>query len=193
MRINLVVEELSDLSLLERVIPTLPRMDVQLTLGAGSDRYYAVIRARSIRVDRGEAVILLLDARTVDEQTISRDRGEIMALLTAAGPPLPVEVIFALPELETVLFHDSVVLERLLGIAMTEEDRIEARFIPKKVLARLLQRSGRFAATSEVIEAMDEEGARRLSSHPLIQEIEAVVAEIKKNAIPEEFHYLLTG
>lgn len=193
MRINLIVEELSDLEFLARIMPTLGRMNVHLTLGVGAERYYAIIRTRSIRVDRGEAVILLLNARTMDEQVMLKDRGEIMALLTAAGPPLPVELIFAVPELEVVLFHDPAVLERLLGVTVTEEDRIEARFIPKAVLTRLLERSGRFGDTSELIDAMDEEAARRLSTHPLIRQIEARIADVKKNAIPEEFHYLLTG
>ncbi|HEX8693026.1 MAG TPA: hypothetical protein VF746_11435 [Longimicrobium sp.] len=103
------------------------------------------------------------------------------------------ELVFAVPELEVVLFHDPEVLERLLGVEIPESARIEARFIPKKVLARLLEQSGRFAGELELVEALDDAAAKRLAQHPLVQQLEALIADVRAQPVPEQYRLRPTG
>jgi hypothetical protein len=193
MTLYIVVEERSDVFLIKRLVPPSRRQDVLYVPAVSPTRASALGAASSVRIDTGAPVILLLDARTVDEESIRYHTPDAESLLTYGGPPVRAELLLAVPELEVVLFHAPAMLERILGIEMTEEDRIEARYIPKKVLARLLERSGRFADTSALIEAIDDTSARCFAAHPLIQQLEALIADLRENPIPEEFRYLRTG
>ena len=189
--VNLVAEDAGSVHLLRRVLPSAG--DCCLRLLNGGDGRSALSMASSVRSAWEEPVILLLNARSVDPANVAYQRENKEDVLALAGPPLRAELVFAVPELEIVLFHDPVLLERLLGLEMTEEDRIEARFIPRKVLARLIQRSGRFADEAALIDALDDWAVRRIAEHPLIRELEALIADVRANPVPEELLLRRTG
>ncbi|HEU4452313.1 MAG TPA: hypothetical protein VFR81_04605 [Longimicrobium sp.] len=193
MNVCIVVEEQSDVDLLKRIIPPERRQEVGFVRASRPTQYSAISAAQSVRSDHEVPIILLLDARTVDEESILYHWPDTESLLMYGGPPLRAELLFAVPELEVVLFHAPAELERLLGVRMTDEDRIEARFIPKKVLARLLERSGRFLDTAALVAAIDEEAAKRLACHPLIRQVVALLADLREHPVPKELRYLLTG
>ena len=191
MMVNLIVEESIDLRLLKRVLRCAG--DACLRLMEGGPGRSALWRACSVHEVWREPVILLQNARSVDQLNIDLQRESKEEMLSMTGSSLRAELVFAVPELETVLFHDPAVLERLLGVAMTEEDRIEARFIPKKVLARLIERSERFADVAQLIDALDEWAVRRIGEHPLIRQLEALIAEVRANPAREELLLRRTG
>lgn len=191
MTINVVVEDATGVRLLERVLPSAGDRCVRL-LDAGDGRS-AIYVPHSIRGSSGDSVVLLLSARSVDPENIEYQRENKEEVLAILGTPLRTELLFAVPELEAVLFHDLAVLERLLGLEMTEEDRIEARFIPKKVLARLLERSGRFVDEAALIDALDDWAVRRIVEHPLIRQLEALIADMRANPVREELLLRRTG
>jgi hypothetical protein len=187
--VNLVAEGAGSVQLLRRVLPSAG--DCCLRLLNGGDGRSALSMASSVRGAWEEPVILLLNARSVDQANVAYQRENKEDVLALAGPPLRAELVFAVPELEIALFCDPAILERTLGVEMTEEDRIEARFIPKKVLARLLERSGRFADEGALIDALDDWAVRRIAEHPLIGELEALIADVRENPVPEELRLLL--
>jgi len=190
MMVYLVVEDATGVRLLERVLPSAGDRCVRLLDGDGRESLYV---PHSIRGAWGDSAVLLLNARSVDPENIDYQRENKEEVLAILGTPLRTELLFAVPELEAVLFHDPAILERLLGLEMTGEERIEARFIPKKVLARLLERSGRFADEAALIDALDEWAVRRIAEHPLIQELEALIAELRANPVTEEMLLRRTG
>jgi hypothetical protein len=191
MMVNLVVEHLTDVHLLKRVLRCAGEPCLRLVEG-GSSRS-ALSLASSVRGAWREPVILLLAAHSVDEESMQVRREDEEDMLAMDGSPLRAELVFAVPELEVVLFHDPAVLERTLAVEMTDEDRIEARFIPKKVLARLIERSERFADVAQLIEALDEWAVRRIAEHPLIRQLEALIAEVRANPVKEELLLRRTG
>jgi hypothetical protein len=192
MNVYLVAEESEDVELLKRVLPAANLTDVHVVRGGISTT--AISSARPIHAIRAKPVVLLLDARSVDEENISDQEVELVPFLRSGGPPgVRAELVFAVPELEVVLFHDPEVLERLLAVEIPESARIEARFIPKKVLARLLERSGRFAGELELVEALDDDAAQRLAQHPLIQQLEALIADVRAQPVPEQYRLRPTG
>ena len=190
MMVNLIVEDVTDVRLLKRVLRCAGDACLRL-IEAGSGRSVLSL-ASSVRGAWREPVILLLAAHSVDEESMQVRREDEEDMLAMDGSPLRADLVFAVPELETVLFHDPAVLERLLSVALTEEDRIEARFIPKKVLARLIERS-RFADVTELIDALDEWAVRRVAEHPLIRKLEALIAEVRANPVKEELLLRRTG
>lgn len=192
MRVYIVAEDAADVRLLERVLPPAARRCVELLSGGGGNAS-ALSLARSVRIDTGEPVILLVNARAVDEKNIAEQRWDTEFLLTSVGPPVRAELMFAIPELEVVLFHDPAVLERVLGMEIPERARIEARFIPKQVLAELIAASGRFADASELIAALGDDDARRLAEHPLIRQLEGLIADMQAEPVPAELRLRRAG
>ena|GEM_PF-1957046 len=191
MTIYVVLEDATGVRLLERVLPSAGDRCVRLL--DGGDARSAVYVPHSIRGSRGDSVVLLLSSRSVDPDNIDYQRENKEEVLAILGTPLRTELLFAVPELEAVLFQDPSVVERLLGIELTDEDRIEARFIPKRVLARLLERSGRFADEAALIDALDEWAVRRIAEHPLIRDLEALIADLRANPVSEEMLLRRTG
>jgi hypothetical protein len=191
MSVFVVAEEPTDVQLLQRLLPAAADPEVRVVDGGISTSATSV--ASSIRAVRGVPVILVLNARTVDEESMLERGTTVRNLLRYGGPPVRSELVFAVPELEVVLFHDPEVLERLLGVEIPESARIEARFIPKKVLARLLEQSGRFAGELELVEALDDAAAKRLAQHPLVQQLEALIADVRAQPVPEQYRLRPTG
>lgn len=191
MSVFVVAEEPTDVQLLQRLLPSAADPDLRVLDGGISTSATSV--ASSVRAMRGVPVILVLNARTVDEESMLERGTTVRSLLQYGGPPVRSELVFAVPELEVVLFHDPAVLERLLGLKVSQEDRIEARFIPRKVLGRLLEQSGRFASELELIEALDNDAAERLAQHPLIQQLEALIADVRAQPVPEQYRLRPTG
>jgi hypothetical protein len=189
--VNLVVESAGYVQFLRRVLPSAG--DCCLRLLNGGDGRSALSMANSVRGAWEEPVILLLNARSVDPANVAYQRENKEDVLALAGPPLRAELVFAVPELEAVLFHDPSVLERTLGVEMTDEDRIEARFIPKQVLARLIERSERFADVAQLIDTLDDWAVRRIAEHPLIRELEALIADVRASPVPAEMLLRRTG
>ena len=196
MTIYIVVKDRFQVAALKRILPSTRLLDIRILYGGpGGYRGNAISMAERVRSETGgEPVILLIDAQTVDEESIADQDGDIGYFARSLGPPIRSELVFAVPEVEVVLFHDPEVLEGLLGIEISAEERVEARFIPRKVLARLIERSGRFADATEMVEAMDDEGARRLAAHPLVQQLERLIAEIREQrSVPAEPRLRRTG
>lgn len=186
MKVFLVVQDDVDLALLRRLLPAARSADLQIIRGGTLGMRSSVISmAASIRSDDPFGVIALLDARTVDEASIVEQEVVAGDMMRYGGSAVRYELVFAVPEMEVVLFHDRALLERLLEVEMTAEEAVEARFIPGKVLARLIERSRRIAAVTELVGALDDWAARRIAEHPLIRQLEALVADVRANPVTE--------
>lgn len=178
MRIYIVVEDRSGAELLKRLSRAARSPGVEIMEARGGPSA-ALALARSLRAGRGAPVLLVIDARSVDPESIAEQRVEIEDLLTSVGPAVPSHVVFAVPALEVVLFHQPEVIEEALGVEMTEREGIEARFIPKTVLSELLRRSPRIHDEMQLVAALDDVAAARLAGHPLIRTVEERIADIR--------------
>ncbi|HEX2205421.1 MAG TPA: hypothetical protein VHG91_19075 [Longimicrobium sp.] len=190
MNTHIVVEDAFAAALLERVLPSAGAPDIRIVVGGA--QMTALSMGCSLRVDRFP-VIVLLDARSVDEASIREQQREDEFFLCDVGPPLPAALVLAVPAAEVVLFHDVSALERLLAAPISERSRIEARFIPAQVLAERLRASGRFGSDVELVRALDAATAKRLSAHPLIQTLERHVAEFRAVLAPPATELRRTG
>lgn len=187
MIVYVVVQDELDVALLRRLLPSARSADVMImpggTLGFRSSVY---TMATSIRCDDPFAAIAVMDARTVDEASIADQEVSLDEMLRlGCSSAARLELFLVVPEMEVVLFHDRALLERLLGVEMTAEEAVEARFIPRKVLARLIERSPRISAVTELVGALDDWAARRIAEHPLIRQLEALVAEVRESPVVE--------
>lgn len=177
MRLYVVVDSELGAEVLRRVLPSHDRSELALVTGIATDD--ALSMAHTLHFSRQAPVVLVIDARTVDEDSIEEQRDMIGDLLPSIGPPgVEARVVMAVPDVAVALFHAPEVLERVAGVRLTERMRIEARFVPRAVLAEVVRLSGRFADEMELVGAIGPEDARKLAQHPLIQTLDQHVREL---------------
>lgn len=161
--------------LLMRLLPA----DVRAEVGtrSGLVRADAASIARSIASGRLCPVLLVMNARGVDEDLVLEEC-DLLREVTGPGlPNAPVDILMAVPEMEIVLFHEPCELERVLGVAMTVEERVEARFQPGVVLDRLIARSPAVHSRDELLERVDDGLVSAAARHPLVREAKRFLAE----------------
>jgi hypothetical protein len=133
---------------------------------------------------RGRPTVLLLDSDSLEERAMMYQRAELEPLFNRGHTVPPNRLIFAVPQLEAVLFEDRAGLERALGRRMTDEEAFEARFRPRAVFERLLGGGDVEAKAEAVIAALDAAALRKMRRHPVIQEIEAFAREVRRGETP---------
>jgi hypothetical protein len=134
MKIYIVTEGQFEADLLQALIPRLPETEVVL-VPAGS-MYSIHSMARSLLVQRGAPVAVVVDAHSVDEATIRERRQSSEEIIGMVAGRIPIRVVVAAPELETIFFEDEDLLQRVFG-TLPLELRIRAEAQPAKVLEQL--------------------------------------------------------
>jgi hypothetical protein len=175
MKTYLVVEDSHDVALLRAMLPPETLRSTHLIVGGSKSS--AVSLARSLISDRGDPLLLVMDADTVHQESMSEQEQEIRALLGAVAIHTPYDVILAVPQLEVVLFHDLDLLAKNLQRSLDHEVAVHAVYEPQKTLNTLFQQSPRQIQDFEqFLRLLDATARERLAQHPLIQKIVAFVA-----------------
>jgi hypothetical protein len=175
MKTYLVVEGSTDASILRALLPPETLRSTHLIVGGGTSS--AVSLARSLISDRGDPLLLVMDADTVHHESMSEQAQEIRELLGAVAIHTPYDVILAVPQLEVVLFHDLDLLANTLQLPLDHEVAVHAVYEPQQTLNALFQQSPRQIQDQEqFVRLLDATARTRLAQHPLIQKIVTFVA-----------------
>lgn len=154
-----VTEGTMDASLVERVLALAGTREVKVLAARG--RSSATSLARSLLANARGRVALLLDSDASDAAAVARQRSDLEALLALVGPSSKFRLVLMVPELETILLRDDV----LMGAGqprLDEGDRQLAQFEPKNVLERLLKGESR----QEFVEGLPPAALERIASTP---------------------------
>lgn len=133
----------------------------------------AAVAARSQRYHEPVPLALVLDARTTDPDFVTEQEHEWFSFtqLNMTWPDVPFQLFMAVPEVETVLFHDPPTLERILGRPIPPDALFEAQFRPRVVLQRLIAECDPARDLGWLAERIDAEAAHAFAGHPLMQSL----------------------
>lgn len=113
-------------------------------------------------------VAVVMSADSTIERAVSNTRAWNQTLLYAPFGKL----FLAVPQVEAVLFHSPHLVERMLGVRLSDDDAIRAEYEPRRIYERL-------GGTVKDIETLPDIDAMRLGHHPLMNDLIAYVSEGK--------------
>lgn len=125
----------------------------------------AIAAARAIAT-RGEPTLLVLDADTTRPEAVdAAQAGYEWEIGSPASDPALCRIVLAVPEIESVCFEATALVERIVGEPVSEALRTQARYEPKAVLRRLTAGCG---GTGDFLERLREDpmSARTLADTP---------------------------
>lgn len=132
----------------------------------GGGQSGAISLGRSLLALKRQPVALLVDADTNDEERIEEFRDFLIRELRITAGDTPFRVLIAVPVIESILFQSPSTTEWIreqLGEPVSAEYLLEAKYDPKKLTAKLLEKA---------FPGVAKEGApsgvwrRLLNSHP---------------------------
>lgn len=177
----IIVEGRTDQQFVRVLLPEKFRDNVNVVASGGKSA--AISLCRSILVTRQKPTVLIVDSNTTDEREMSEQRIILNDLLLQAAGNAPYQIEFAVPEIESVLFCDAAVLESILGVAMTDGEKIAAKYNPKGVLADMLRRAG-IGGELEFLSTLRKEDAAKFFGCPLIENITAFLEKKMQSSPP---------
>lgn len=180
-RAYIVTEGTTDQVILQRLLPEEITREVEFVIGRGS--YSAQSLARTLLSIRERPVALVIDADTIDEQTINEKRDFLLQLFRPATTTAKFEVFIATPMIESVLFYKKSIVERFLNRKISDMEWELARSQPQKVINEV--GTSKTTAIQSILQLLDEEDIRYLRSHQLISQlIEFLTHASQATAIP---------
>lgn len=141
MSANLITEGLIEQAMMKRLLrdhPVLRRSRIRV-VDAGN----ATSAGRTILARYHEPVALTVATKTIDPRGIAERRGLIEWLLERAGDREDWVCVLVKPEVPVLLFQDEDVLRSLLPKPLSFEQRIVARYEPKRVLQDVFTSAGK--------------------------------------------------
>lgn len=175
-QVYVVTEGQLDVQLLKRLLPVELAKNVVFVAGGGISDAQSL--ARSILAVRHRPVALVLDADTVDPDSIKERELINQELLQYAAAGAPFKILLAVPTIESILFQDRSGLEQLTKHKFTDVEWAQAEFVPKTVLQKVLSQPGQSQKLDELIQGITERMVARLRQHPLVRELEAFLVEV---------------
>jgi hypothetical protein len=132
-----------ELAMMKRLVrdhPGLRGRDIQVF---ARERSNLTSVARTILSTSHEPVALIMDTKTIDPDAIAEQRGFAEWHVGAAGLREDWEIIHCVPEVVVLLFQDEGVLRSLLPVPLSFEQRIVARYEPKRILSEVFTQAGK--------------------------------------------------
>jgi hypothetical protein len=182
MKTYIVVEGQSDADILRIALPPSTLHHTHLVVGGSTSS--GVSLARSLISDRGEPLLLVMDADTVNQEAIIEQAQALRELLGAVAINTPYDVILAIPELEVVFFQDLEVLAQVLQLSLDHEVAINSVYEPRKTLHALCMRSPRqIDDQGQFLQLLDDTARARIAQHPILQKIKDFVVNAEALSI----------
>jgi hypothetical protein len=167
-RAYVVTEGKTDTDILKKLLPQSSTVDMEFVSGSGS--YAAQSLARTILSVRGRPVALVLDADTMDDQAVQEKRAFLCQMLHTTQTSAAFEAFIAIPQIESILFYDKSVFERIIGHASSEAEWRLAQAQPRKYLEEHVQEHEPLVRA--VFAKLTEQDIEKLRRHPLISQLD---------------------
>jgi len=171
MKTYIVVEGPFDAEILRATLSPHTVDNTRFVVGGGQSS--GVSLARSLISDRGEPLLLVMDADTVHQEAILEQEKAYRELLGAVAINTPYDVVLAIPELEVIFFQDLDVLAAILRMPINKEVAVNSLYEPRKTLSMLLKKSPQHIHdTSQLLQLIDEQARKKMAQHSIIRKIE---------------------
>lgn len=166
----IVTENPNAALLIAKLLPT--AITDTVTYVPRTDYSWARSTASVLVATKPSPVILVLDADSVDPETIS-DRRVINEELIGFAKTKRIKVVLAVPEVEILLFQERAILEEVLDCEISDVEWARAEFIPRTILQKLLNDSPHPMTLETLLDQLTPTMIDKLRHHPLLQEITA--------------------
>lgn len=173
-RAYVVTEGQTDADVLRRVLRDELVREVEFVAGGG--RSAAESLARSLLASKQLPVVLVVDADTTDEQKVDEQLDFLRYYLDQGSGCAPFEVLAAVPEIETVLFEDQSLVERVTNHKFSEREWKIAKRQPKESLTTAL--TDRPNLVEHILDGVNEETLTVLRMHPLVRKLDEFLSSV---------------
>lgn len=181
-RAYVITEGKTDIAILKTLLSPSSLVDVEFVGGSGS--YAAQSLARTILSVRGRPVALVIDADTMDEQTIQEKRTFLYQILHPAQASVTFEVFTAVPEIEIVFCYDKSIFDRIIGSVSLEADWKLAQTQPRRYLREHIPGYEPLALT--ILAKLSEQEIEKLRKHPLIRQLDEFLKQATADTVQLE-------
>ena len=172
MKTVVVVEGESDVMLFQSVFAS---QKEQVKFLAGGSRFESPSFARSLLVYHHLPVVLMIDSDATNKDRIIEEQISLKSYLDVAALGVPTRVISIVPCLEAIFFTDDSVTEKIAGRRLTDVEKVEAQYNPKKILHQLLG----VGRTQEAILRLGPSDFDLLRNAPPMRELQQFLDEVK--------------
>jgi hypothetical protein len=131
--------------------------------------------ARSLLVHNNQIVAVVVDADSSDPNLIEERRRFLCRSLGVMAPPSKWHVLVVAPEIESLIFKDRSVVEKLVGHAISDTEFVRGQFEPKNTLVRLLDPASLLTRYKEKLPRMNLETIKNL---PEIEGLRAFLSSV---------------
>lgn len=170
MKTYIVVEGSNDAEILRVILPSKTLRNSHILVGGGKSS--GVSLARSLISDRGDPLLLVMDADTVHHEAILEQEKELRELLGAVAIHTPYDVILAIPQLEVIFFQDLGVLANTLQLPIDHEVAVNGAYEPQKALNALFKQSPyHIQSQGQFLQLLNDTTRHHIAQHPIIQKI----------------------
>ncbi|MEM9218868.1 MAG: hypothetical protein AAGD25_31590 [Cyanobacteria bacterium P01_F01_bin.150] len=148
----------------------------------GGDRLSSVISlARSVLVRRQAPVLVFANADAILPKQVTARQHEIDEFMGGVAIS-PFKVVLAVPEIETIFFHDLSILTRLTGQTLSPELLTTATYEPSLVLSQLMPEEQSTQNYADLLEQLSESDRDRLNHAPPIQDVIEFLRAVRETA-----------
>jgi len=132
MKVYVVTEGDIDIEVLRRLIPE-EFADTTVFAAAGSATGTKSL-ARSLVVRRAAPVVVIIDSDSLAHEVIIERKQSIEETVGSVAGDIPIKAILAVPELESIFFHDLDLLPRITGTPLPSDVKLLSEAQPKRAL-----------------------------------------------------------
>ena len=168
-RAYVFVEAPIDAEFLRRLLTPEVLEGVQFISAGGYSKVASL--ARSLLVSRRNPVAVFLDADSINPDVVQERRQNMEELIKAAAANVPAKVIFAVPQIEAILFSSPEVIEKLFPDKVPSEFLSLGRRDPVGVLQVLAGRKNTQWDLGLALQTLDAQDMDRMRFAPPIREL----------------------
>lgn len=181
--VNVLVETISSAMLLAKLLSKEEQHGlVEIRTAAPASSLYSA--ARTLLAVRGEPVVLLLDADSTVQEAVDRRQQVAEEVIGEAARSATARVLIAVPALEALLFLRPGPVARAFGASADGEHLLElGRLSPREALKRLNRDGLWWAASYDLIAALDNEDVAELRFRQPIDELLQFVSDLESAGI----------
>jgi hypothetical protein len=179
MRAYVITEGQADAELLQWALGTKVN-GTDVSVVAASGKSSAQSHARTLLYTQKVPVALVIDADANDSARIAEDQGYFEDSLQRVAGDIPFCVVLCIPEIETLAFADLHLLEQVAGRRLTDHERIEAEFAPRRVLQQIFATSD--LALGEFVRRCKQRDPLPLRKHPVVARLVEFLSSIRVQA-----------
>jgi hypothetical protein len=175
-----VTESDFEVEILNRLLPADLTRDVQILAGGGINGVVSI--ARSLVASRRRPLAMVIDADSPEPEILEMRRQSMEEVVGSVAPNVPIRVIVAVPEFETIFFEAPEVLKRIYKKRFSHSIAEVAELSIRKAFEKLDPGSSKHQIYDRILTTLTNKDAKSLRKTKAIQEVMDFLRVAHENA-----------